>query len=152
LARADAEPRRPAGRDEAGELRVGTPPPIRHEHSPGCSPRVPLLHLGEVVGEEGRDHQLQEHPGARMEEPQEVSHGNAAPRPLLCRLAERVLEGRRIGHRTSRAIDEKGAMAMPPPFVQGRPLHRAAETLEEEVKKPQREFGTRLTVGRHTEP
>jgi hypothetical protein len=43
-------------------------------------------------------------------------------------------------------------MAMPPPVVQGRPLHRAAETLEEKVKKPQREFGAGLTVGRRTEP
>ena len=47
---------------------------------------------------------------------------------------------------------EKGAMAMPPPVVQGGPLHRAAETLEEEVKKAPRECGTRWTVGRRTEP
>jgi hypothetical protein len=32
-------------------------------------------------------------------------------------LAERVLEGRRMGHRAARAIDEKGATAMPPSFV-----------------------------------
>ena len=50
-----------------------------------------LLHLGEIVGEEGRDDQLQEHTGARMEEPQEVGHGKAAPRPLLRRLAKRLL-------------------------------------------------------------
>jgi len=41
---------------------------------------------------------------------------------------------------------------MPPAFVQGRPLHRAAEALEEAVKEAQREFGTRLTGGRRTEP
>ena len=41
---------------------------------------------------------------------------------------------------------------MPPPFVQGGSLHRAAEALEEEVKEAQREFGARLTVGRRTEP
>ena len=46
------------------------------------------LHLGEIVGEEGRDDPLQEHPGAGMEEPQEVGHGKATPRPLLGRLAE----------------------------------------------------------------
>ena len=110
------------------------------------------LHLGEIVGEEGRDDQLQEHPGARMEQPQEVRHGKAAPRPLLRRLAERLLQGRGIGHGAARAIDEKGAMAMPPPFVQGGALHRAAEALQEEVKEAQREFGAGLTVGRRTEP
>ena len=110
------------------------------------------LHPGEIVGEEGRDHQLQEHTGARMEQPQQPRHGEAAPRPLLRRLAERVLEGRGIGHGASRAIDEKRAMTMPPPFVQGGSLHGAAEALEEEGEEAQREFGTGLTVGRRTEP
>src|SRR5215475_2434742 len=87
-----------------------------------------------------------------MEQPQPSRHGKAAPRPLLCGLAERFLEGRGIGHGTSRAIDEKRAMAMPPPFVQGRLLHRAAETLEKESEEAQREFGPRLTVGRRREP
>ena len=110
------------------------------------------LHPGQIVGEEGRDDQLQEHTGARMEQPQESRHGKAAPRPLLRRLAEGRLQGRGIGHGASRAIDEKRAMAMPPPFVQGGSLHRAAEALEEEVKEAQRESGARLTVGRRTEP
>jgi hypothetical protein len=96
--------------------------------------------------------QLQEHTGARMEEPQEVRHGNATPRPLLCRLAERVLEGGSIGHRASGAIDEQGAMTMPPPFVQGGALHGAAEALSEEVKEAYRESGAGLTVGRRREP
>src|SRR5512132_2908843 len=43
-------------------------------------------------------------------------------------------------------------MTMPPPFVQGRLLHRAAETLEKESEEAQREFGPRLTVGRRREP
>jgi hypothetical protein len=30
---------------------------------------VHLLHLGEIVGEEGRDDWLEEHPGAGMEAP-----------------------------------------------------------------------------------
>ena len=41
---------------------------------------------------------------------------------------------------------------MPLPFVQGGPLYRATETLEEEVKKASRACGTRWTVGRRTEP
>ena len=138
LARADAEHGVHAGLDEEGEMRVGTQPPIRHQHITGCSHRVHLLHLGEIMGEEGCDDQLQEHTGARMEEPQEVCHGNAAPRPLLRRLAERVLKGRRIGHRAPRAINEKGTMALPPPVVQGGSLHGAAEALQEQGKKAQR--------------
>jgi len=71
------------------------------------------LHLGEIMGEEGRDDQLQEHTGARMEQPQEVCYREPAPRPLLCRLAERVLEGRSIGYGAARPIDKKGTMAVP---------------------------------------
>jgi hypothetical protein len=43
-------------------------------------------------------------------------------------------------------------MAMPPPVVQGGLLHGATETLEEESEEAQREFSTRLTVGRRCEP
>jgi hypothetical protein len=43
------------------------------------------------MGEEGRDHQLQEESGARVEQPQQPYHGKAAPRPLHRRLAERLL-------------------------------------------------------------
>jgi hypothetical protein len=93
------------------------------------------LPLGEIVGEKRRDDQFQEHPGARMAQPQQSRHGKAAPRSLLCRLAERVLEGRSIGHRTARAIDEEGAMARPSPVVHGGSRHGAAEALQEEVKE-----------------
>src|SRR4030095_10851544 len=93
------------------------------------------LHLGQIVGEEGGDDQLQEHTSACMEQPQEPSDGKATPRPLLRRLPERLLHGWSVRPRAPRAIDHKGAMAMPPPFVQGGLLHRAAEALQEEVKK-----------------
>jgi hypothetical protein len=56
------------------------------------------------------------------------------------------------GMEASRAIDEKGAMAMPLPFVQCGWLHRATEALEEEGEEVEREFGTSLAVGRRTEP
>ena len=57
-----------------------------------------------------------------------------------------------LGHGASRAIDEAGAMPVPPPFIQGRPLHRAAEALQEEVKEASREPRTGLAVGRRTAP
>jgi hypothetical protein len=129
LARADAQPRVHAGLDEEGEMRVGTPPPIRHQPITGGYQRVHLLPLGEIMGEEGRDDQLQEPTGARREEPQEVGHGKAAPRPLRRRLAERVLEGRGIGQRAARALDEHGPMTMPPPVVHGKSLHGTADAL-----------------------
>jgi len=69
----------------------GTQAPIGHEHVPWLEGRMDRLHPGEVVGEERRDHPRQEHTGACMEQPQEPGDGNAAPRPLLCWLTERVL-------------------------------------------------------------
>lgn len=69
LARADASHGVHAGLDEESEMGVGTQAPIRHEHITGCSHGMHLLHLGEIMGEEGRDDQLQEHTGARMEQP-----------------------------------------------------------------------------------
>src|SRR6266511_3877540 len=43
-------------------------------------------------------------------------------------------------------------MTMPPPFVHGGSLHRAAEALQEEVKEAQWESSASLTVRRRTEP
>ena len=126
-------------------MRVGTQPPICHEHITGCSHGVHLLHLGEIVGEERRDDQLQEYTGARMEEPQQSCHGKATPGPLCRRLPERLLQGRSIRHRAPQAIDQKCAMAMPPPVVQGGSLHRSFEALEEESEEAPRECGAGLT-------
>lgn len=133
-------------------MRVGTQAPIRHEHIAGGSHRVHLVHLGEIVGQEGRDDQLEEHTGAGMEQPQEVCHGEAAPRPLPRRLAEGILEGRRIGHRAPRAIDEEGPMALPSPVVRNGSLRGTTETLEEEGEEVEREFGAGLAVSRRREP
>jgi hypothetical protein len=49
------------------------------------------LPLGKVVGEEGRDDQLQEQARAGMKQPEEPRDGKAAPRPLLRRLTKCVL-------------------------------------------------------------
>jgi hypothetical protein len=55
LARADAAHGVHVGLDEEGERRGGAQPPIGHEHLTRCSQGVHLLHLGEIVGEQGRD-------------------------------------------------------------------------------------------------
>jgi hypothetical protein len=101
LSAADAQHGGHAGLHEEGEMGVGTQAPIGHQHISLLSAWMHRLHLGEIVGEEGRGHQLQEHPGARMKQPQEPRDGKTAPRPLHVRLAEGVLEGRRIGHRAA---------------------------------------------------
>jgi hypothetical protein len=54
--RADAEHGMHAGLDEEGEMGVGTQAAIRHEHIPGLSSGVHLLHLGKIMGQEGCDH------------------------------------------------------------------------------------------------
>jgi len=87
-----------------------------------------------------------------MEQPQQSCHGKAASWPLPRRLAEGILEGRRIRHRAPRAIHEERPVPMPSPIVQGGPVYRATETLSEEVKAAQRESGTGLTGGRRAEP
>lgn len=104
------------------------------------------------MGEARCDDQLQEATRARMEQPQEVRHGQAAPRPRLRRLTEGGLSSRRIGHGTAGALDEKGTMTMPPPVVPGSLLHGAAEALEEEVKEASREPSAGLTGGCRREP
>jgi hypothetical protein len=98
LARSHAPHRLHPGLHEEGERGVRTPPPIRHKHLTGGSHRVSLLPLGKIMGEEGGDHQLQEHPSARMKASQPPRHGKATPQPWHVRLAKGVLEGRRIGH------------------------------------------------------
>jgi hypothetical protein len=117
LPRADAPYSLHARLHEAGEMGGSTQPPIRHEPIPGCSGGVDLVPLGEIVGEEGRDHPLQEDSRARLEPPQEPSDGDAAPRPRLRRWAERLLSCRDIGHGAPRASDENGAMPVPLPLI-----------------------------------
>jgi hypothetical protein len=87
-----------------------------------------------------------------MQPPQEPRDGNAAPWSRLCRWAERVLEGRRIGPGAARARDQKRAMTMPPPFIPSGSRHGAAEMFEEAIKEAPREAGTRVTVGCRREP
>ncbi len=152
LARADAEHGVHVGLDEAGEMRGGASPPLGHAHITRCSQGVHLLHLGEIVGEKGRDDQRQEHPGARMEEPSPSCHGNATPGPRCRRLPARLLQGRRVRHRAPRAIDHTRTMARPPAFVQGGSLHRSSKALEAESEEAPRECGTGLTGCCRAEP
>jgi hypothetical protein len=94
---------------------VGTQAALRPEPMPGCSSGVPRVPLGQIVGQEGCDHPLQEQARAGVKPPQERCHGNAAPRPWRRRRTEGRLEGRGIGQGAARALDHTGAMPGPPP-------------------------------------
>jgi hypothetical protein len=72
---------------EQGQVGVGTQDPIGDQDIARLEDQVHLRPLGEIV-REGGDHPRQEHPGAGMEQPQQVCHRNAAPRPWHVRLAE----------------------------------------------------------------
>jgi hypothetical protein len=91
LACADAAPGVHASLDEEGQRGRRTSSPIGPQHIPCLSARMHRLPWSPGVGEERRDHQLEEHPAAGMAEPQEPGDGNAAPRPLRRRLAKRLL-------------------------------------------------------------
>ncbi len=58
------------GLDEQGEMRRGTQAPIGHQHIPFLHARMDCLHPGQIVGEKGYNHQLQEYTG-----PQESGDG-----------------------------------------------------------------------------
>ena len=79
------------GLDEEGHMGIRTQAQIGHQHISLLYARMDRLYLSQVVGEERRDDQLQEHTSAGMEQPQQSRHGKAAPRPLLRWLAERFL-------------------------------------------------------------
>jgi hypothetical protein len=94
----------------------GTQAPVGDEHVSRLQARVDRLHPGEIVGEERRDHPLQEHPGAGMKQPQEPGDGKASPWPRLRRLAAHALKGRRTqawsipSHRRGRCDDYATAL------------------------------------------
>ena len=115
-----------------------TQPSIRHEPITGCSTAGAPAAPGRDRGEEGCDHPRQAHTGARLEEPQEVRHGTPHPGRGSVDWPKASWRQEYRGS-SSRAIDENGAMTMPPPVVQGGSLHGAAEALEEEVKEAYRE-------------
>jgi hypothetical protein len=91
LPRAQAQDGVYPGLHEEGEMGVRPQAPIGHQHISCVYAWMHRLHVGQVMGEQGRNDQLQEDPGARMAQPQKMRHGKAAPRALLRRLAERSL-------------------------------------------------------------
>jgi hypothetical protein len=67
LARADAEHGVHAGLDEEGHMGIRTQASIGHQHISCSQARMHRLHVSQVVGEERRDDQLEEHTAAGME-------------------------------------------------------------------------------------
>ena len=128
---------------------IRTQAPIRHQHIPCVQARMDCLHLSQVMREEGCDDQLQEHPGARLEAPQQPGDGNAEPGARHGRLAARVLERRGIRQGAARPSDHKGARAVPPPCITG--ALEAQRRVTRSAKRG-RGGGAGLTLSRGTAP
>jgi hypothetical protein len=152
LAGADAPPRGPARRDEAGERARGTHASIGHQDITGVYARRDRRPPGQSLGQGGRHDQLQEHPGARRAPSPAPGAREAAPRPRRRRLAAGGLPGRRSGPGASRALDQHRAMALPPAFLPGGARPRAAEGRQEAGQAAPQEAGAGLTVGRRPAP
>jgi hypothetical protein len=138
LARPDAPHGLEAGLDEECPMGLGTQPSVGHDHVTRWYARMDGLHVGKIMGEEGCHDELQEESRVGMEQPQQPRHREVAPWPRPRRLAEGFLEGRRIGHRASRALNETGAMALPPPFTREGGLRGGPEALQEQGTEAQR--------------
>jgi len=88
-----------------------------------------------------------------MKQRQQVRNGKTTPRELLAGLAKMVLQCGGIGQGKTRAIDPKGAMAQPAPFIERFVLQSLAHGAEELLEHREREIHARLTIGgsRHVE-
>ena len=81
-----------------------------------------------------------------MEQRSQVGNGKTTPRELLARLAKMFLQCGGVGHGKTRAIDPKGAMAQPAPFLERFVLQSVAHGAEQLLEHYEREFHTRLAI------
>jgi hypothetical protein len=98
------------------------------------------------VGPQRRAGDADQKPGGRVEQGQEVHDREAAPGLLHPRLAELLLQFRRVGHGDARPIDQEGAMAVPAAVVGQRTAEPVGDSLEQALEDGQREPGAGLAV------
>jgi len=151
LSRPHAQPGVYARLHEEGAMRIGAEAPIPRQHIPRPQARMGRWHLGQVVGEAGRDRPRQEPARAGMKQPQQARHGEAAPGPPDRGLAPGLLSSRGLRPGAPRALHETRAMAMPLAFVRETGLQGAAAALQEEGQGAERASGAGVTGGRRTE-
>src|SRR6266436_6746040 len=82
-----------------------------------------------------------------MKQRQQVRNGETTPWELFAGLAKMLLQCGGIGHGKTRAIDPKGAMAYPAPFIEWLVLHSIADRAEQLLEHRQREPHAGLTIG-----
>ena len=117
---------------------IGTRPRSATSISPGWRIGWTAWTRGRSWAKAGRDHELQEHPGPRMDPPQLSRPGKAGLWPLLCWLAD-ASGGSGYRAWNIQSHRRERAMALPPPVVQGGSLHGATETLEDASEEAQGE-------------
>jgi len=82
-----------------------------------------------------------------MKQRQQVRHGEPTPGELFAGLATMRLQCGGIGHGKTRAIDPKGAMAQPPPLIEGLVLQGVAHGVQQLLEHREREPHACLTIG-----
>ena len=77
-----------------------------------------------------------------------MGHGKAAAGLLNAGVAEDALQGGRIGHAETGAVDVKSAVAAPTAVIAESGLQRPAHTFEQTAEYGQRETHARFAIGR----
>jgi len=128
-------------------VREGAGPAIARQHVPGLRPGVEPGRVGHVVGGERAGDDIPEHPGADVEERQQVRDREAAAGPPALGPAEVLPELGRVGHREGRAVGHEDAMAEPPAGVLGGRVERVGDPSEQVPEDLQGLAGACLAVG-----
>jgi hypothetical protein len=94
-------------------MRVGTKRPVAHHEVARLQFVVHPSGPGQVVGPQRCRQRPPEKAGVGVEQDQQVGRGKAAARGLAARLAERLLQRRRVGHGEAGTIDQVDAVPVP---------------------------------------
>src|SRR5262249_20333019 len=100
-----------------------------------------LANAGQVVCAQGSRDDIEQEPRRRMEEGQQMRHWKAAARFLPAGLAEGVLQGGCVRHRSARTVDQKSPMTVPPAVIEQRATaqmlaQRTHQILEDAQRQP----------------
>ena len=123
---------------------------VGHQHIAALQQGKNPAHASHVMRPQRRRENLQQQPGAGVEQRQDVGHREAAALGLVARLAEVGLQRGDIGHGERRAVDQQDAMAEPESRdLGGRDQdldHRAEDGLEDGQREPARAWQKALAV------
>ena len=86
---------------------------VAHDHIARLQLRMHLGGQRQLAGSQPRIHQTLDEPTPPMHEGQAIGDGKATALSLIRRTAIMLAQGRRVGKREPRAIEQKGAMPQP---------------------------------------